>query len=160
MENQPIAMECLRDLVAFHTERIRGYQVLLRRLTPMDQHLATLFNAFVRQSYQLKDELLEMAAILGMNERELVADGRFGLAWSVVKIVFSSSIPAYPLDKCRSGENALLIAYHSVEGTEGLPAPIRVMVNRQKREVIAAREWIAHFEGLNGQPSQPSMPLS
>ena len=145
-------MECLRDLVAFHTERISGYEAMLDRLTPDEQHLGTLFNAFIKQSTTMKDELLQMGTLWGLDEEQLQHPGRYGLAWSMVKAVFCSRMPSYPLDKCRSGENALLIAYHSVEGTQGLQGPARLLANRQKREVIGARDWIAHFSTLVPQP--------
>lgn len=145
-------MECLQDLVAFHSERINGYQALLNRLSADEQHLATLFEAFIKQSTTMKLELLERGAQCGLMEPQLASNGHFGLAWSVVKAVFSSRMPSYALDKCRSGENALLIAYHSVEGTDGLQSSVRVLVNRQKREVIAARDWISHFERFCSHP--------
>ena len=148
MENLAITMECLRDLVAFHTERISGYEAMLNKLAPDEQHLGTLFNAFIKQSANMKDELLQMGSLWGLDEEQLQHPGRYGLAWSMVKAVFFSRMPSYSLDKCKSGENALLIAYHSVEGTHGLQDPVRLLVNRQKREVIEARDWIAHFSTL------------
>lgn len=149
MENLKTTVECLRDLVAFHSERINGYEALLNRLTTDERHLATLFGAFIKQSISMKSELLHMGARLGLAEAQLTVSGKFGLAWSMVKAVFSSRMPSYVLDKCKSGENALLIAYHSVEGMEGLLPAIRVVVNKQKREVITVRGWIAHFENLH-----------
>ncbi|PPK99113.1 hypothetical protein [Parapedobacter indicus] len=146
MENLKTTTECLQDLVAFHSERINGYQALLNRLTADEHHLTTLFEAFIKQSIKMKLELLDMGVQCGLEETQLTASGQFGLAWSVVKAVFSSRMPSYALDKCRSGENALLIAYHSVEGTDGLQPSLRALVNQQKREVIAARDWISHFE--------------
>lgn len=151
MENLAITMECLRDLVAFHTERISGYEAMLNGLTPDEQYLSTLFNAFIRQSANMKGELLQMGTFWGLDEEQLQHPGRYGFAWAMVKAVFSSRMPSYSLDKCKSGENALLIAYHSVEGTQGLPNPVRLLINRQKREVIGARDWIAHFATLPGQ---------
>lgn len=151
MENLSLTMECLRDLVAFHTERINGYNALLTRLRPEEQRLATLFDAFIKQSTTMKEELAQMGVLWGIDQSALEHHGKLGLAWSMVKAVFSSRMPSYSLDKCKSGENALLIAYHSVEGTDGLAPSIRLLVNRQKRDVIAARDWIAHFEGLNHQ---------
>ncbi|MFC3199028.1 hypothetical protein ACFOET_15495 [Parapedobacter deserti] len=152
MENLKITEECLRDLVAFHAERIKGYETMLASLTPDEGHLVALFEAFIKQSAQMKGELLQSGVQWGLMEDEVPLDGQFGLAWSVVKTVFSSRMPSYSLAKCKSGENALLIAYHCVEGTDGLYPPMRSLVNKQKREVIAAREWITHFEGL-GSPS-------
>ncbi|MBK1441575.1 hypothetical protein JHJ32_16370 [Parapedobacter sp. ISTM3] len=161
MENLKTTVECLRDLVAFHSERINGYEALLNRLTPDEQHLTTLFEAFIKQSINMRQELLDIGANWGLPETQLVVGGRFGLAWSVVKAVFSSKMPSYSLDKCKSGENALLIAYHSVEGTDGLQPALRLVINRQKREVIAARDWIAHFGRLQGQPvEQPLAAVS
>lgn len=158
MENLKTTVECLQDLVAFHSERISGYQALLNRLSADEQHLSTLFEAFIKQSIAMKLELMEMGAQYGLAERQLVA-GQFGLAWSVVKTVFSSRMPGYVLDKCRSGENALLIAYHSIEGTDGLQSALRSLINRQKREVIAARDWILHFERF-GSSSVPQQQLA
>jgi hypothetical protein len=154
MENLKITIECLEDLIAFHAERIDGYDALLSRLSAEDECLATLFRAFIKQSHNMRDELIRAEAMWNMDEGQLRRSGRFGLAWSVVKAVFSSNMPTYPLDKCKSGENAFLIAYHSVEGTDGLHPAIRLLVNRQKREVIEAREWILHFEGVRKAPIQ------
>lgn len=148
MENLKITVECLRDLEAFHTERVAGYRTMMDGLAGDEKHLITLFNAFIAQSNTMGEELRKLEADWGSDGDQTTGDGKYGLAWSVVKAVFCSKMPGYLLDKCRSGENALLIAYHSVEGTEGLAEPVRLLVNRQKREVIAARDWIAHFEAL------------
>ena len=148
MENLKITVECLRDLAAFHNERVAGYRAMMVGLTGDQQHLATLFNAFIAQSNTMGKELSALVAEWGWDDEQLEVDNRYDLAWSVVKAVFSSNMPCYLLDKCRSGENALLIAYHSIESRDGLAESIRALVNRQKREVIAAREWIAHFESL------------
>ncbi len=157
MENLSKTMECLRDLIAFHTERINGYERMLTTLSTEEQQLATLLNAFIRQSKNMKKELLHASALLGLDDIRLHHESRFGLAWSVVKAVFSSRMPNYALDKCKSGENALLIAYHSVEGTDGLQPEIRTLVNKQKREVIEAREWIGYFERLPPRPVKQSL---
>ncbi len=149
-------MECLQDLAAFHSERIDGYEAMLSALVPTDRHLATLFQAFIKQSVGMKDELVQIGSLWEIDRAQLEHGCKFGLAWSVVKTVFSSRMPSYVLDKCRSGENALLIAYHSVEGTDGLEPAVRQLVKRQKRELIAARDWILHFEGLRAEPSQLS----
>lgn len=147
--------------MAFHLERVVGYELMLSKLTVEEKHLDALFDAFIRQSTQMKEELRETGARYGADEGWLRRDdGRLGLAWSVVKTVFSSKMPNYSLDKCRSGENALLIAYHAVEGTDGLQPPVRLLINKQKRELIAARDWIAHFEGLIHQHQSPGQQLA
>jgi len=134
--------------VAFHNERMAGYRILMNRLGGDEQHLATLFNAFIAQSNAMAEELSNVGPGWGWDREQLEDDGKYGLAWSVVKAVFSSNMPCYLLDRCRSGENALLIAYHSIESTDGLAESVRLLVNRQKREVIAARDWILHFESF------------
>jgi len=149
MENLKITVECLRDLAAFHNERVAGYQALTECLAGEEQYLATLFNAFIAQSNAMGEELRQIGESWGWNGKQLHDAGKYGLAWSVVKAVFASNMPCYPVDKCRSGENALLIAYHSIEGTDGLAEPVRLLINRQKREVIAARDWITHFETVH-----------
>lgn len=153
MDNLMKTTECLRDLMAFHTERVAGYESMLGGLTRDEQHLTALFDAFIRQSMLMKKDLQDLGVECGVDASWLQPDqGRLGLAWSVVKTVFSSRMPNYPLGKCRSGENALLIAYHAVEGSDGLPPALRSLINKQKRDVIAARDWIAHFEGpLSGE---------
>ena len=157
MENLAITVECIRDLVTFHAERISGYEAMLDGLTQEEQHLATLFNAFIKQSGNMKEELLQISTLWGLDVEQLQHHGKYGSAWSMVKAVFSSRMPSYSLDKCRSGENALLIAYHSVEGTEGLQPAVRSLINRQKREVIAARDWIDHFGRLQDYPEQEQL---
>lgn len=149
MENLKITVECLRDLAAFHNERVAGYQALIECLADEEQHLITLFNAFIAQSNAMGKELRQAGPAWGWDGKQWHETGKYGLAWSVVKAVFSSRMPCYPVDKCRSGENALLIAYHSIEGTSGLAEPVRLLINRQKRDLIAARDWIAHFETLH-----------
>ncbi len=148
MENLKITAECLQDLVAFHSERVAGYRAMMGSLAGDERHLTTLFNAFIEQSNTMNEELSRLGPEWGWDGEQSDEGGKYGLAWSVVKAVFSSNMPCYLLDKCRSGENALLIAYHSIECTDGLAEPVRLLINRQKREVIAARDWIAHFESL------------
>src|SRR5690606_5928058 len=122
---------------------------MLGSLAGDETHLKTLFNAFIAQSKAMGEELGKLKTDwAGGDLDQLEAGGKYGLAWSVVKAVFSSHMPCYLIDKCRSGENALLIAYHSIESTEGLAESVRLLINRQKREVIAARDWIAHFESI------------
>ena len=102
----------------------------------------------------MKIELMEAAKHWGIMSLHHDVSNRFGLAWSVVKTVFGSRMPSYSLDKCKSGENALLIAYHGVESTNGLDLEMRALVKKQKREIIAAREWVAHFEHLPEQEAK------
>lgn len=141
-------MECLSDLMDLHQERISGYQNVLSALGSEEYYLETLFTAFIKQSEGMKAELEREASEYGIRMRVSPDTGRFGLTWSVVKTVFNSRMPTRPLDKCKSGENALLIAYHGMEGSDGLDLKIRELVKKQKREIIAARDWIAHFESL------------
>src|SRR3546814_814923 len=148
MESLKITVECLRDLVAFHHERVTGYRNMMESLADDEQHLITLFNAFIAQSSVMGEELSNLSADWRWDGEKLEDGGKYGVAWSVVKAVFSSNMPCYLIDRCRSGENALLIAYHSVESTDGLAESVRLLVNRQKREVVAAREWIAHFDSI------------
>ena len=159
MENGRITMECLRDLVAFHHERVAGYRAMMESLGSDEQHLSTLFNAFIAQSGAMGEELSKVGADWGWDDEHLEDGSKYGLAWSVVKAVFSSNMPCYLIDRCRSGENALLIAYHSIESTEGLAEPVRLLVNRQKREVIEARDWIAHFESVPASRPLQEQPI-
>ncbi|MGV3762224.1 DUF2383 domain-containing protein [Parapedobacter sp.] len=160
MENLKITVECLRDLAAFHSERVAGYRTMMDRLAEDEAYLITLFNAFIAQSKTMAEELSRTGKDWGLDDLDQSeVNGKYGLAWSVVKAVFSSKMPCYLLDKCRSGENALLIAYHCIENTGGLAEPIRLLINRQKREVIAARDWIAHFEALPRQAPLHEQPV-
>lgn len=160
MENLKNAAECLSDLIDFHNERITGYKKALGMLVSGEQCLETLFNAFIKQSENMKVELSDVASRYGLTV-QLQSEG-FGTAWSVVKAVFDSRMPSYSLDRCKSGENALLIAYHSVEGSNGLDMELRDLVKKQKREIIAARDWITHFENflLAGAAAKPSQQLA
>lgn len=157
MENLDVTTECLRDLIAFHTERIKAYEGIRVSLVPEEHYLDTLFDGFIRQSISMRSESINMVNRLtgGVTEDAAQEPGKYGMAWSVVKTVFSSRIPTYPLVKCKSGESALLIAYHGVERMDGLTAELRELVSKQKREVIAARDWITHFENLQESPSKP-----
>ncbi|MFB2117876.1 hypothetical protein [Parapedobacter sp. 2B3] len=160
MGDLKITVECLRDLAAFHNERVAGYQALIDSLADHDRQLITLFRAFITQSKAMSEELRQAAGTWGWSDGQLRDEGKYGLAWSVVKAVFSSKMPCYPVDRCRSGENALLIAYHSIEGTDGLAEPVRLLINKQKRAVIAARDWITHFEALPvDQPQHVQPPI-
>lgn len=152
MENLKKAAECLYDLIDFHKERINGYKKALSALGAEERCLETLFNAFIKQSESMKTELDNMAARCGIAVQ--LHSERFGLAWSVVKAVFDSRMPSPSLDRCKSGENALLIAYHGVEGSDGLDLELRELVKKQKREIIAARDWIAHFENFLMTPAK------
>src|SRR5690606_27189292 len=107
MENLKITVECLRDLAAFHNERVAGYRAMLGSLAGDETHLKTLFNAFIAQSKAMGEELGKLKADwAGGDLDQLESGGKYGLAWSVVKAVFSSHMPCYLIDKCRSGENA------------------------------------------------------
>src|SRR5690606_3032708 len=133
---------------------------MLGSLAGDETHLKTLFNAFIAQSKAMGEELGKLKADwAGGDLDQLESGGKYGLAWSVVKAVFSSNMPCYLIDRCRSGENALLIAYHSIESTEGLAEPVRLLVNRQKREVIEARDWIAHFESVPASRPLQEQPI-
>ncbi|WP_257657582.1 hypothetical protein [Parapedobacter lycopersici] len=158
MENLKKVAECLYDLIDFHKERINGYRKALNMLGNGEQCLETLFNAFIKQSENMKVELDNMATHCGIVLH--LHSEQFGLAWSVVKAVFDSRMPTYSLDRCKSGENALLIAYHGVEGSEGLDVELRELVKRQKREIIAARDWIAHFENFLLESPKQDQPLA
>lgn len=153
MENLKRVTECLYDLIDLHQERINGYKNLFNMLEGEEYCLETLFMAFIKQSENMKAELIREANNCGITIQSTSDASRFGLNWSVVKTVFNSRMPALPLAKCKSGENALLIAYHGVERSDGLDLKIWELIKKQKREIIAARDWITHFESLLPAPS-------
>jgi len=157
MENLKKAAECLHDLIDFHKERINGYKKALSALNVDERCLETLFNAFIKQSENMKAELNDLAYRCGIAAR---LRSEMGLTWSVVKAVFDSRMPTHSLERCKSGENALLIAYHGVEGSDGLDLEIREVVKKQKREIIAARDWIAHFERFMMMPTTSQQQLA
>ena len=146
--------------MAFHYERVAGYHAMIDSLSSNEAHLLTLFKAFINQSQAMSQDLQQLGSAWGWDGEQVDDRSNYGLAWSVVKAVFSSNMPSYPLDRCRSGENALLIGYHSIERTEGLAEPVQLLINRQKRELITARDWITRFENLAVPQSRPRQPAA
>src|SRR5690606_39502094 len=97
MENLKITVECLRDLVAFHQERIAGYRAMMGNLAPSEQHLNTLFNAFISQSTSMGDELIRLMREWGWDGNGL-EEGQYGVAWSGGKGVFVRKMHCELLD--------------------------------------------------------------
>src|SRR3546814_15686279 len=90
MESLKITVECLRDLLAFHHERVTGYRNMMESLADDEQHLITLFNAFLPQRSVMGEELSKLGTDWGWDGERLEDGGKYGVDWCVVNAVFPS----------------------------------------------------------------------
>ena len=143
MENNQKVAEVLNDLIAINNDRITGYERALKELKDGDQDLSGIFTSYIDQSRNLRNALGTEVQALGVKMDEgTTASGKIYRAWMDVQALFTGKDRQTVLDNCEFGEDAAQKAYKSALNTEGLPAYLFALINRQKEELRSAHDEI------------------
>ena len=143
MENNNKTTEVLNDLIQINNDRINGYERALNELKDEDNDLRALFTNFIDQSRQIKMALGKEVQVLGKDmDTGTTASGKIYRAWMDVKALFSGHSRHAVLENCEFGEDAAQKAYKTALETEGLPAYIFALLNKQKAELKTAHDEV------------------
>jgi len=143
MENNQKVAEVLNDLILINNDRITGYERALKELKDDGGDLSGIFTGYIDQSRNLRNALGTEVQALGVKMDDgTTASGKIYRAWMDVKALFSGKDRQTVLDNCEFGEDAAQKAYRSALNTEGVPAYIFALINRQKDELKKSHDEV------------------
>ena len=143
MEDNKQVIEVLNDLIQINNDRITGYERALKELKDENSDLRTLFESYIDQSRNLRNELgTEVQALHGKMDEGTTGSGKIYRAWMDVKAVFTGHDRHTVLENCEFGEDAAQKAYKSALNTDGLPAFIFELISRQQAELQDAHDEV------------------
>ena len=150
MENNKKVVEVLNDLIEINNDRITGYERALKELMDESADLKTLFEGYIDQSRNIRNELgTEVQTLKGNMDDGTTASGKIYRAWMDVKAVFTGHDRHTVLENCEYGEDAAQKAYKSALETEGLPAYLVQLISKQQTELRAAHDEVKALRDEN-----------
>ena len=143
MENNKKVVEVLNDLIEINNDRITGYERALKELMDESADLKTLFEGYIDQSRNIRNELgTEVQTLKGNMDDGTTASGKIYRAWMDVKAVFTGHDRHTVLENCEYGEDAAQKAYKSAINTEDLPAYLKELITKQQQELKGAHDEV------------------
>ena len=143
MSNNTVNTETLNDLIEINNDRIKGYENALAELKDENSDLRNVFAQMVRQSQDIKSDLINEVQVLGEESATgTTTSGKIYRAWMDVKAVFTGHDRATVLDNCEQGEDAAQKAYKMALETEGLSSDLNSMISKQKAELKTSHDKI------------------
>lgn len=143
MENNQKVIEVLNDLIQINNDRVTGYERALKELKDDDSNLRTLFESFIDQSRNIRNELgVEVQTLKGKMDDGTTASGKIYRAWMDVKAAFTGHDHHTVLENCEYGEDAAQKAYKSAINTEDLPAYLKELITKQQQELKGAHDEV------------------
>jgi uncharacterized protein (TIGR02284 family) len=143
MSNNTQNTEVLNDLIQINNDRIKGYENALAEVKEENSDLRLVFAEMVRQSQDLKSDLINEVQVLGEESATgTTTTGKIYRAWMDVKAVFTGHDRATVLNNCEFGEDAAQKAYKMALETEGLSTNLNSMISTQKAGLKASHDKI------------------
>src|SRR5690242_3277994 len=150
MEDNKKVVEVLNDLIQINNDRITGYERALKELKDESADLKTLFEGYIDQSRNIRNELgTEVQTLKGKMDDGTTGSGKIYRAWMDVKAVFTGHDRHTVLENCEFGEDAAQKAYKSALATEGLPAYLMQLISKQQIELRAAHDEVKALRDEN-----------
>jgi uncharacterized protein (TIGR02284 family) len=143
MENKTVNTEILNDLIQINNDRITGYEKAMEELAIQDSDLKSLFSQMIKQSNQLKGDLVQEVQLLGVAPEDgTTTSGKIYRAWMDVKAIFTGHDRETVLNNCEAGEDAAQKAYKMALTTEGLSANLVSLISEQKADLKMSHDQI------------------
>jgi len=150
MEDNKNVIEILNDLIQINNDRIQGYERALKELKGESADLKTLFEGYIDQSRNIRNELgTEVQTFKGKMDEGTTASGKIYRAWMDVKAAFSGHDRQSVLENCEFGEDAAQKAYKTALETEGLPAYLVQLISKQQTELKGAHDEVKALRDEN-----------
>jgi uncharacterized protein (TIGR02284 family) len=150
MEDNKKVVEVLNDLIQINNDRITGYERALKELKDESADLKTLFEGYIDQSRNIRNELgTEVQTLKGKMDDGTTGSGKIYRAWMDVKAVFTGHDRHTVLENCEFGEDAAQKAYKSALATEGLPAYLTQLISKQQIELKSAHDEVKALRDEN-----------
>jgi uncharacterized protein (TIGR02284 family) len=150
MEDNKKVVEVLNDLIEINNDRITGYERALKELKDESADLKTLFEGYIDQSRNIRNELgTEVQTLKGKMDDGTTGSGKIYRAWMDVKAVFTGHDRHTVLENCEFGEDAAQKAYKSALATEGLPAYLTQLISKQQVELKSAHDEVKALRDEN-----------
>jgi uncharacterized protein (TIGR02284 family) len=143
MEDNKKVIEVLNDLIQINNDRVAGYERALKELKDENSDLRTLFEGFIDQSRNIRNQLgTEVQTLHGKMDDGTTGSGKIYRAWMDVKAVFTGHDRQTVLENCEFGEDAAQKAYKTALSTEGIPAYLVELISKQQIELKSAHDEV------------------
>lgn len=143
MEDNKKVIEVLNDLIQINNDRVAGYERALKELKDDSSDLRTLFEGFIDQSRNIRNELgVEVQTLKGKMDEGTTGSGKIYRAWMDVKAAFTGHDRHTVLENCEFGEDAAQKAYKTALSTDNLPAYLVELFSKQQVELKSAHDEV------------------
>ncbi len=152
MERNQKLIGVLNDLIRINNDRVVGYEKAIDELKSEDADLRTLFQRYIQESRQYKQELTAEVSRLGGDPAEGTTNsGKIYRVWMDLKAVVSGHDRKTVLENCEFGEDAAQKAYDmALNGDEDatLDTPLRDLIVRQKTQLRVGHDEVKRLRDL------------
>ena len=137
------SIDVLNSLITINNDRIEGYETATKETD--EQDLIALFDRFIANSQQCKQELVAEVTRLGGEPAEgTLISGKFFRAWMDVKAALTGRDREAILNSCEYGEDEAQETYNEIieDELEHLDTEQQTMVYKQKAILQADHDHV------------------
>ncbi len=141
--------DVLDELMHTLEDGAHGFTSAAEKLEAIRPDIAVAFRLYADQRFRFHEELKEFVNGMGGESTDSgTLGGMLHRGWMGIKDTVSTGEPNGVLDVAEQGENHAASVYARVCDDEELPHAIRVVVDRQRAEVVTAQEHVNHLRHM------------
>ena len=150
MENRDKVVSLINDLIEINNDRIVGYEKAIDELKDDISDLRMLFQRYIQESRQYKQELVHEVKRLGGNPADGTTNsGKIYRVWMDLKSVVTGHDRKTVLENCEFGEDAAQKAYDMALNNElELETSLRDLLVRQKTQLRVGHDEVKKLRNL------------
>lgn len=133
-EQNKAIVTTLNSLMEINNDRVEGYKHALKETEDTD--LKELFKEMAEHSFKFKNELAdEIIKAGGEPTGGTTNSGKLYRAWMDLRAAITKKDRAAIVDSCEFGEDAAHEVYEMAAKEDGLPQPIKNLVDQQRQSL-------------------------
>lgn len=150
MENKDKLVSLINDLIEINNDRIVGYENAIEELKNGNADLSTLFQRYIQESRQYKNELVHEVKRLGGDPADGTTNsGKIYRVWMDLKSVVTGHDRKTVLENCEFGEDAAQKAYDMALNSDvELETSLRDLLVKQKAQLRVGHDEVKRLRNL------------